>query len=548
MRNFHSVGGVLFLTVTLTFMALLYAPIFSKFTPFNVNAALIISDITVTNITENSANINWNTDQLASSVVNYGLSTTALLKAGAPGFVTNHVVTLQNLQPGSLYYFRVSSKDATGSSSSSPFQTFNTVAGAPDTIPPSVPTNLSASAASSSQINLSWNASTDNIGVTGYTIYRNGSQVTTSASPSYSDTGLLAETTYSYTVAAFDAAGNASSQSTSVSATTLAGSVSFAAMPLMDMTSGQNYKGFEGGLYENSSTTAPADHDADGRMFASQIQPLDASGNASPDGKIGVIGIGMSNWTMKLCVSRDINQGTQGTCTPNSFMSQMVANANVNHTTMVFVDCAANTQVAKNWIDNAKGNYTKCDQLLSQVGLTPAQVQVVMYEDANPNPQKSLTASTPCVAGSTEDACFYENLLGRTARYVKQRYLNTKQMFLHSRTYGGYATGALNPEPYAYEYGLSTKWLIQAQINQIRTGTVNQVAGNLSYTVAPWMAWGPYFWASGTTPRSDGLTWESGDFVADGIHPSESGVLKVSNMMMDFYLNSSYSPWFRATP
>ena len=91
-----------------------------------------------------------------------------------------------------------------------------------DTTSPTVPAGLTASAASSSQINLSWTASTDNVGVTGYKVYRGGTQVGTSAAASYLDSGLAASTSYSYTVAAFDAAGNTSAQSSGASATTLA--------------------------------------------------------------------------------------------------------------------------------------------------------------------------------------------------------------------------------------------------------------------------------------------------------------------------------------
>ncbi|GEM_PF-2442488 len=89
-----------------------------------------------------------------------------------------------------------------------------------DTTPPSVPTNLTANVISSSQINLSWTASTDNIGVTGYRIYRGGVQVGTSATNSYSDTGLSPSTSYTYNVAAYDAVGNISGQSISINATT----------------------------------------------------------------------------------------------------------------------------------------------------------------------------------------------------------------------------------------------------------------------------------------------------------------------------------------
>ena len=92
----------------------------------------------------------------------------------------------------------------------------------PDTTPPSTPTNLSATAISPSQINLSWTASTDNVGVTGYRVYRNGTQVGTPTGTSYSDTGLTASTAYSYYVRAVDAAGNVSGNSNTASATTQA--------------------------------------------------------------------------------------------------------------------------------------------------------------------------------------------------------------------------------------------------------------------------------------------------------------------------------------
>jgi chitodextrinase len=93
-----------------------------------------------------------------------------------------------------------------------------------DTTPPSTPANLKATASSSSQINLTWSASTDNVGVTGYNVYRNGTMLTKTTTASYSNTGLAASTSYTYTVAAVDAAGNVSSQSASASATTLSSS------------------------------------------------------------------------------------------------------------------------------------------------------------------------------------------------------------------------------------------------------------------------------------------------------------------------------------
>jgi chitodextrinase len=107
----------------------------------------------------------------------------------------------------------------------------NLSGGTPDITAPTTPTNLSATAVSSSGINLSWSASTDAVGVTGYKVYRAGTQIGTTASTSYSDTGLSASTSYSYTVAAYDAAGNTSAQSSSASATTQSAPVSDTTAP-----------------------------------------------------------------------------------------------------------------------------------------------------------------------------------------------------------------------------------------------------------------------------------------------------------------------------
>lgn len=89
-----------------------------------------------------------------------------------------------------------------------------------DSEAPTVPQNLAATPVSPTAINLSWSASTDNVGVTGYKVYRGGSQIGTSATTSYSDTTCAANTAYSYTVAAYDAVGNTSAQSSTAPATT----------------------------------------------------------------------------------------------------------------------------------------------------------------------------------------------------------------------------------------------------------------------------------------------------------------------------------------
>jgi len=123
-----------------------------------------------------------------------------------------------------VYNYRVRAMD--GSGNLSPYS--NVAAGVIlDTTPPTAPSNLTATASGPSQINLTWTASTDNVGVTGYFVERcqgaactNFTQVGTTAGTTYSDTGLAANTSYSYRVRATDAAANLSPYSNTASATT----------------------------------------------------------------------------------------------------------------------------------------------------------------------------------------------------------------------------------------------------------------------------------------------------------------------------------------
>jgi chitodextrinase len=121
-------------------------------------------------------------------------------------------------QPNTAYSYHVVAYDA-ANNSSIPSTTANITTPA-DTIAPTAPTSLAASVISSSRVDLTWTASTDNIGVTGYRLLRNGTQIASPSGTSYSDTGLQAGTTYNYEVAAVDAAMNQSPLSNTATATT----------------------------------------------------------------------------------------------------------------------------------------------------------------------------------------------------------------------------------------------------------------------------------------------------------------------------------------
>jgi chitodextrinase len=125
------------------------------------------------------------------------------------------------LAPNMSYTYTVTALDAAGNQSAPSAPASTTTPPLPaDTQAPSVPMGLSATVVSATQINLSWGAASDDVGVTGYRVHRNGTLVGVAASTFFQDTGLTAKTTYTYTVVAFDSAGNVSAPSAPASATT----------------------------------------------------------------------------------------------------------------------------------------------------------------------------------------------------------------------------------------------------------------------------------------------------------------------------------------
>jgi peptidoglycan hydrolase-like protein with peptidoglycan-binding domain len=107
----------------------------------------------------------------------------------------------------------------------------STPAPATDTTPPSVPSSLSLSSVSTSTITLSYAASTDNVAVSYYRIYRNNTLLATTSALTYTSTGLTSSTTYSFNVSALDTSGNTSATSTTVSTSTLSGPLTLIVSP-----------------------------------------------------------------------------------------------------------------------------------------------------------------------------------------------------------------------------------------------------------------------------------------------------------------------------
>ncbi|MEV7096534.1 discoidin domain-containing protein [Amycolatopsis sp. NPDC051045] len=106
-------------------------------------------------------------------------------------------------------------------------QVFGTTDSSGDTQAPTTPAGLTAGTTTATSVALTWGAATDDVGVAGYDVLRNGTAVATSATTSYTDTGLTPDTPYTYAVRARDTAGNASPASTPITVKTAAGSPGF---------------------------------------------------------------------------------------------------------------------------------------------------------------------------------------------------------------------------------------------------------------------------------------------------------------------------------
>jgi chitodextrinase len=128
---------------------------------------------------------------------------------------------LNNLQPSTSYTYTVVAFDAANNSSQSSPLTFSTLPLPADVTPPTIPTNLTASTITATDLYLSWVPSTDNVGVTGYRIFMNDLLKDSVTSAQYQVVGLTGNTTYTFYVVAYDAAGNVSAPGNQISVTTL---------------------------------------------------------------------------------------------------------------------------------------------------------------------------------------------------------------------------------------------------------------------------------------------------------------------------------------
>jgi chitodextrinase len=173
-------------------------------------------NLSATAVSDNRIDLTWDASTDNVGVAGYNIYRDDVLVDTSP----TNAYSDTGLASATLYEYEVSAFDAAANESARSAPDSATTAGAGDTDPPSVPQNLVATGVSDDRIDLAWDASTDNVGVAGYNIYRDDVLVDTSPTNAYSDIGLAIETEYEYEVSAFDAAANESARSAPDSATT----------------------------------------------------------------------------------------------------------------------------------------------------------------------------------------------------------------------------------------------------------------------------------------------------------------------------------------
>lgn len=275
------------------------------------------------------------------------------------------------------------------------------------------------------------------------------------------------------------------------------GRTSVGLTPLVDLAA-RRYKGHAGGLYPGGRNRPSTPYLRTGLAQMRRVRPI--------DGKIVLLSVGMSN-----------------TAAAFEAFEQLAERSPLENPRLVIVNGARGGWDATRMNDPNAEYWAEVDRLLAAEGVAPSQVQAAWVKQAIARESRPFP----------KDARVLQAHLSGIVRIMRDRYPNLRLVYLSSRTYAGYATSSLNPEPYAYESGFAVKWTIQDRIEGKLTG--------------PWLGWGPYLWTDGTKGRSDGFTWTCADVSDDGTHPSQRGREKAGALLNSFFTRDpTAKSWFLA--
>jgi hypothetical protein len=321
-------------------------------------------------------------------------------------------------------------------------------------------------------------------------------------------------------------------------------------VPLTDLVT--PYKGEDGGLYGGGNNEPPAAHRAAHLKESEKIRPLDANGQPSTDGKIGLIAIGFSNTSIE---SEDFKRAADADSQKSPRVVIVNGAIGGRSAAMWAWDGAALLPpVEQQRLDQEmdvlhlpKSNRRSSPGLdrdtwptlakrIEAAGLSPQQVQVCWLKqvEANPKPLGEFPAHARALEAD----------MTAMLNIARRLYPNLRIAYLSSRTFGGWSgRESGSPEPYAYESGLGTRWLVQSQIHGNPQLNYDPARGEVK---SPLVLWGPYLWAQGSVPRKlDGLVWSENDVRADRLHPNDAGTRKVTVLLLNFFkTNEGTSRWF----
>ena len=279
-------------------------------------------------------------------------------------------------------------------------------------------------------------------------------------------------------------------------------------IPLNEMTAQDTYKGEDGGLYGGGKNDPPEPHARAALAASARVKPLDADGKPSANGKIVLLSVGMSN-------------------TANEFgrFMRSAQDDPQRNPNVVVVNGALGGMTANCWATSDSRVWPEVENRLKAAGVTAKQVQAIWMKHACGGPFH--------LGEFPGHAQRLKEFLVQDINQTLLHYPNVRIIYASSRIYGGYATSALNPEPYAYESAFAVRWVIQDQIKGVSDLNCDPSKGEVK---TPVLLWGPYLWADGTTPRkSDGLVYRQDDLGPDGTHPSPTGQEKVVKLLTDFF-------------
>ena len=266
--------------------------------------------------------------------------------------------------------------------------------------------------------------------------------------------------------------------------------------PLTDLRK-KTYHGYTGGLYGQGRNTPPAAYLESGLAAMRRVHPI--------DGRVVLLSIGMSNTTQEFSAFKRLADADGRKSTP-----------------LTIVDGAQGGQDAEIVKDPSARFWSVVAARLSAARASASQVQAVWLKEAIAREAEPFPL----------DALRLEADLRAIVGILRDRFPNLQLIYVSSRTYAGYATTALNPEPQAYDSGFAVRWLINERMK-----------GKLQ---GPWIAWGPYLWTNGTRGRKDGLVWTCADTrPSDGTHPSASGQAKIASLLWKFFsTDRTAKSWF----